>query len=107
MKLVEVKATKEFASTFLADPILKMAVNAVLDNAPEFETDKSIAMIHEEKYWIDLCRRLPDDFVIMVDNDGAFVQRLADGEVVCEFNNFGWRLALDLFLYIGCNAEEA
>ena len=35
MKLVEVQATKEFASTFLGDPILKMAVNAVLNNAPE------------------------------------------------------------------------
>lgn len=42
MKLVEVKATKEFASTFLADPILKMAVNAVLDNAPEFVGDNHV-----------------------------------------------------------------
>lgn len=35
MKLVEVKAAKEFASTFFGDPVLKMAVNACLDNAPE------------------------------------------------------------------------
>ena len=34
MKLVEVNAAKEFASTFFADPVLKMAVNACLDNAP-------------------------------------------------------------------------
>ena len=33
-KLIDVQKAKEFASTFLADPILKMAVNAVLDNAP-------------------------------------------------------------------------
>ena len=35
MKLVEVKAAKEFANTFFGDPVLKMAVNAFLDNAPE------------------------------------------------------------------------
>ena len=34
MKLVEVKTAKEFASTFFGDPVLKMAVNAALDNAP-------------------------------------------------------------------------
>lgn len=34
MKLVEVKAAKEFASTLFGDPVLKMAVNAALDNAP-------------------------------------------------------------------------
>ena len=33
-KFVEVNVTKEFASTFFGDPILKMAVNAALDNAP-------------------------------------------------------------------------
>ena len=37
MKLIEVKQAKEFASTLLADPILKMAVYAVLDKAPEFD----------------------------------------------------------------------
>ena len=34
MKLVEVQATKEFASTFLNDIFFKMAVNRVLDAAP-------------------------------------------------------------------------
>lgn len=34
MKLLEVKTANEFASTFFADPVLKMAVNAALDNAP-------------------------------------------------------------------------
>ena len=37
MKLIEVQATKEFASTFLPDIFFKMAVNSVLDNAPGFE----------------------------------------------------------------------
>jgi hypothetical protein len=37
MKLVDVKSTKEFADTFLPDPILKMAVNSVLNNAPGFD----------------------------------------------------------------------
>ena len=36
-KYVEVKAVQEFAGTFLGDPILKMAVNAVLDHAPAAE----------------------------------------------------------------------
>lgn len=34
MKLIEVQATKEFASTFLNDIFFKMAVNRVLDAAP-------------------------------------------------------------------------
>ena len=33
-KLVEVQATKEFASTFLNDIFFRMAVNRVLDAAP-------------------------------------------------------------------------
>ncbi len=37
MKLLEVQSTKEFASTFLNDIFFKMAVNRVLDAAPEFE----------------------------------------------------------------------
>lgn len=37
MKLVEVQATKEFASTFLNDIFFKMAVNRVLDAAPAVE----------------------------------------------------------------------
>lgn len=33
MKYVEVKSTKEYADTVLADPFLRLAVKAVLDNA--------------------------------------------------------------------------
>ena len=64
-------------------------------------------MTDKEKYWIDLCCRFPDDFVIVVDNDCAFVQNLKTMEDECVFEHWGWRLALDLFQYIGCNAEEA
>ena len=39
-KLIAVEEAKEFAATFLPDPILKMAVKSVLDNAPEAEPDK-------------------------------------------------------------------
>ena len=35
MKLVEVQAAKEFASTYLNDIFFRMAVNSVLDAAPE------------------------------------------------------------------------
>ena len=45
MKLVEVKTAKEFASTFFGDPVLKMAVNSVLDNAPGFE------LVHCKDCW--------------------------------------------------------
>lgn len=34
MKLIEVKRAKEFASTFFADPVLKMAANSFLDHVP-------------------------------------------------------------------------
>ena len=37
MRLIEVKTAKEFAAAVLADPIMIMAVNAVLDKAPEFK----------------------------------------------------------------------
>ena len=34
MKYVEVEAAKEYANAVMADPILKAAVNSILDNAP-------------------------------------------------------------------------
>ena len=39
-KYVKVSAVKEFASSFQGDPILKMAVNAVLDHAPAVNLPK-------------------------------------------------------------------
>lgn len=55
-KLIDVQEAKEFASTFLADPILKMAVNAVLDNAPAAKD------IDVPGKWIPVTERLPDGF---------------------------------------------
>ena len=60
-----------------------------------------------ERYWLDMCKTRKDDFVIVVDNDCAFVTDIANGDCAFEFENYGWRLALDLLLHIGCNAEEA
>ena len=37
MELIEAKTAKEFASTFYNDPILKMAVNAVVDKVHKME----------------------------------------------------------------------
>lgn len=57
MKLVEVKAAKEFASTFFGDPVLKMAVNAVLDNTPGFDLVRCKDCMYSdyafEKYWCE------------------------------------------------------
>jgi hypothetical protein len=60
-----------------------------------------------EVCWIHLCQRRKEDYVIVVDNDCAFVNDLRSGACVFEFNHYGWQLALDLFLHLGCNAEEA
>ena len=37
MTVIEVKQAKELADTSFGDPVLTMAVNAVLDKAPKFE----------------------------------------------------------------------
>ena len=64
-------------------------------------------MNEKDIYWIVKCREDKDNFVITVDNDCAFVTDLRSCECVHEFEHWGWRLALDLFLCIGCNVEEA
>ena len=46
MATEKAKTAKEFASTLLADPILKMAVYAVLDKAPEFDLVRCKDCIH-------------------------------------------------------------
>lgn len=63
-------------------------------------------MNETEKQWIQICSQ-NDSYVIVVDNDCAFVTEIESGDCVFEFENYGWQLALDLFQYIGCNAEEA
>lgn len=66
-------------------------------------------MTELEREWLVRCRTC-HDFIIIVDNDCAYVVDLNSGdcgECVFEFQHYGWQLALDLFKYIGCNAEEA
>ena len=76
MKLIEVKAAKEFADTFYNDPILKMAANAVLDNAPGFELarckDCKYLGITGGEYW---CDRMLDSFPTDEDNFCAYGKR--------------------------------
>lgn len=64
-------------------------------------------MTQEENNWIERCRSNIDKYVITVDNDCAFVIDLDSYDCVFEFTHWGWMLALDLLLWIGCNAEEA
>ena len=64
-------------------------------------------MNEKDIYWIVKCREDKDNFVITVDNDSAFVTDLRSFDCVHVFENWGWQLALDLFLVLGCNAEEA
>ena len=64
MKLIEVNAAREFANTFLPDPILKMAVNAVLDNCPaaeEFEEVNMIEYIREKLTTEELLAQLAEE----------------------------------------------
>lgn len=49
-KYLEVQSAKEYADTILADPILQMAVNAVLNNAPAADVAE---VVHGR--WIDNC----------------------------------------------------
>ena len=44
-KLIEVQSAKEFADTFFGDPVLKMAVNAVLNNVPAVD---AVEVVHGE-----------------------------------------------------------
>ena len=57
MKLIEAKQAKEYANTYLPDPILRMAVNAVLDNCPEA---KPVAYKLSPTEWIPVTERLPE-----------------------------------------------
>lgn len=59
-----------------------------------------------ERYWLDICRRRKDEYVIEVDNDSVFVTDIKSGECMFEFNHYGWELVIDLLRYIGCNVEE-
>lgn len=66
-KLIEVQSAKEFASSFLPDIFLKMAVNRVLDAVPEADAvpikvlEKwlyEIALNNTDNYLSDACEEI-------------------------------------------------
>lgn len=64
-KYVEVQTAKEFALGFFSDPILRMAVNQLLDNAPSVE-------IVPERTWLPTCHH-PEDGTVVIVTDGYAV----------------------------------
>lgn len=63
-------------------------------------------MTEREEYWLWMCKRRKEEYVIEVDNDCVFVTELKSGDCVFEFNHYGWRAVIDLLRFIGCNAQE-
>lgn len=62
-------------------------------------------MTEREEYWLWMCQRRKEEYVIEVDNDEVFVTEIKSGECVFLFKNYGWQFAVDLLRYIGCNVE--
>ena len=56
MKIVKVDEALEFANTFYGDPILKMAINAVLNNMPAAD---AIEVVHGK--WNPSMEEMKDD----------------------------------------------
>ena len=71
MKLIEAKQAKEYADTYLPDPILRMAVNAVLDNCPEA---KPVAYKLSPTEWIPVTERLPEQGQEVIVYDGGVLK---------------------------------
>ena len=62
-KVIELSRAREVADTLLPDPILKLAVNAVLNNCPTMELIRCGECIHRIKgTWAKCTGRRPDDF---------------------------------------------
>lgn len=64
-KYVEAQTAKEFALGFFPDPILRMAVNQLLDNVPGVE-------IIPERTWLPACNH-PEDGTVVLVTDGRSV----------------------------------
>ena len=79
MKLVEVQATKEFASTFLNDIFFKMAVNRVLDAAPAVEG------VTIQK-WIPVAEEIPEQYQSVI----GWTKFQEMGEVMHDGKQFVW-----------------
>ena len=64
-------------------------------------------MTENDVLWLEKCEEHNTQYTIIVDNDDVYV---FDNKTSCEvhsFSEYGWRFALSLLRYIGCNAEEA
>ena len=59
-----------------------------------------------DNFWIDKCVELPQKYMVFVDNDEIYVVDVDTDKEVYTFSEYGWRFALSLLRYIGCNAEE-
>lgn len=62
-------------------------------------------MNNDDIRWMEKCEEFPEKYKIIVDNDEVYVVGDNDEEVY-SFSEYGWRFALGLLRYIGCNAEE-
>jgi len=62
-------------------------------------TDKDIS-------WMNWCETRKEKYKVIVDNDEVYVVDSDTDEEVYTFSEYGWRFALSLLRYIGCNAEE-
>ena len=81
MKLIEVQAAKEFASTYLNDIFFKMAVNSVLDAAPGFDLVQCKDCKHfTEGMAVGMCKRDAEHPIMPVpyDNYCGFGERKAN-----------------------------
>ena len=63
-------------------------------------------MTNGDAFWLDKCVELPQRYMIFVDNDEVYVVDTNTDKEAYTFSEYGWRLALSLLRYIGCNAEE-
>ena len=66
-------------------------------------------MTEREVDMLTLATKHPDEYIILVDNDGVWLERLVPDEngeyYVDGFNTYGWEFAYELLKYIGCNVE--
>lgn len=63
-------------------------------------------MTDTDRFWLDKCEEFPQKYIVYVDNDEVYVADMDTDEEVYTFTVYGWRFALGLLRYIGCNAEE-
>jgi hypothetical protein len=81
-KLLEVQSTKDFASTYLNDIFFRMAVNRVLDAAPE--TD-AIPVNAEDLESAEMCLRVVEKFLNANQDYKIQYTKHLDGTILMKF----------------------